>query len=251
MKLPKIADDKMVVVIPDLHGSYDLFARAEQKIARLIQANPGRDIEVIYLGDTINKGPDSALVLQLIQELKVKYNQENIKITYIRGNHEGSYTKGFNKDVPITENYIRNGYDMLTKKGFDLTVRSYMEIYNFNFDDLDITQPPKLSEGYTQVEMDAAVAWHEKFRTIFLEKIPQQDIDLIRNEMQLYYKIPTEDGIDLLFVHGGFDPSKPFHQQRENEGILTWRRYPVDIAALYKISQHKLRYVPIYFKKNT
>lgn len=64
-------------VIPDIHGCIQSF---EKLVARL---NLSQHDRLFLLGDYVNKGPNSARVIDLILELKQKF-----KVWTLRGNHE-------------------------------------------------------------------------------------------------------------------------------------------------------------------
>ena len=67
-------------VIPDLHGEYDKFV----KLLLTIDYNPQQD-KLIFLGDYIDRGPDS---YELVSTLLVMYSLYPDKIHILRGNHE-------------------------------------------------------------------------------------------------------------------------------------------------------------------
>ena len=73
------------IVVGDIHGC----AKTFQKLIR-DKVRPGREDELILLGDYINKGPDSKGVLDFIMELKPAVG----KLVALRGNHEESLLEG-------------------------------------------------------------------------------------------------------------------------------------------------------------
>lgn len=67
-------------VIGDIHGCCD-------ELRYLIDALPiGRDDEVIFLGDYIDRGPDSRAVISFLIELKDRLREN--KLVFLKGNHE-------------------------------------------------------------------------------------------------------------------------------------------------------------------
>jgi serine/threonine protein phosphatase 1 len=66
-------------VIPDIHGYLDtLKALIEERI------KPARTDELYFLGDYIDRGPDSRGVINYIRSLR----QDGYAVTALKGNHE-------------------------------------------------------------------------------------------------------------------------------------------------------------------
>ncbi|WP_129408395.1 metallophosphoesterase family protein [Marinitoga lauensis] len=79
----------MIWAISDIHGMYD-------HLLKLIQKIPEND-KIIFLGDYIDRGPDSKLVLDLLFKLKnravfLKGNHEDMMIDYLE--KSGKYSDG-------------------------------------------------------------------------------------------------------------------------------------------------------------
>ncbi|RMG75728.1 MAG: serine/threonine protein phosphatase, partial [Bacteroidetes bacterium] len=70
------------IAISDIHGCARTLRRLLEKKVRL---TPGD--ELFFLGDYINRGPDSAGVISYIRELKA----EGFSVTCLMGNHEDRY----------------------------------------------------------------------------------------------------------------------------------------------------------------
>ncbi|KAF2955593.1 metallophosphoesterase family protein [Marinitoga sp. 38H-ov] len=94
----------MIWAISDIHGMYD-------RLLNLIQKIPEND-KIIFLGDYIDRGPDSKLVLDLLFQLKdraifLKGNHEDMMIDYLENNDK--YLEGI---------WFRNG-GLYTLKSFN------------------------------------------------------------------------------------------------------------------------------------
>ncbi|HSF96799.1 MAG TPA: metallophosphoesterase family protein [Thermohalobaculum sp.] len=70
-------------VIGDVHGRRDLLVKIHRRIARDIERRPARDCRVIHLGDYIDRGPDSAGVLEVL----ARYAADE-RALFLRGNHD-------------------------------------------------------------------------------------------------------------------------------------------------------------------
>lgn len=66
-----------ILIISDVHGCSATLKHL------LKQVKPNEDDHVIFLGDLVNKGPDSIGVLKQVRDLKKK-----VPVTILRGNHE-------------------------------------------------------------------------------------------------------------------------------------------------------------------
>ena len=82
--LPSVGEDARVYAIGDIHGRDDLFAELLDKIAQDEAHRPPRHRLLILLGDLVDRGPQSAQVIERAMELARL--GENIR--FIKGNHE-------------------------------------------------------------------------------------------------------------------------------------------------------------------
>jgi serine/threonine protein phosphatase 1 len=69
--------------IGDVHGRSDLLAQMHQRIAGDLDRRPVDDWRVIHLGDYIDRGPDSAGVLELLVAYQDAHHAE-----FLAGNHD-------------------------------------------------------------------------------------------------------------------------------------------------------------------
>ncbi len=86
-------------VFTDIHG------QAKQLETILKKINLQSDDELIFLGDYIDRGPNSKEVIDLLLEIQSKY-----KSTFLIGNHEQmllSYLEGI--DNPLRNSFLKNG----------------------------------------------------------------------------------------------------------------------------------------------
>ena len=91
-------------VIGDIHGCYD------RLIALMDKINIDLDSEtLVFLGDYIDRGPDSFEVVEYLIDLKKKYPH----IIFIKGNHEEMLEKYLSKTDRYT--YLINGGQNLGK----------------------------------------------------------------------------------------------------------------------------------------
>lgn len=103
--LPRVPDDVRVYAIGDIHGCADAFAR----LLTLIDADhagrtPKRQI-VVLLGDLVDRGPDSARVVERALQL----SQSGRDIRLIAGNHEELLLQSCEGDAKALRVFARNG----------------------------------------------------------------------------------------------------------------------------------------------
>jgi serine/threonine protein phosphatase 1 len=98
-----VPDGQRVYAIGDIHGRLDLFAALGDAIERDDAARGPADTTIVLLGDLVDRGPDSALVLEAAREW-----QKLRRVRIIRGNHEEMFLLAFRKE-PALRNFLRFG----------------------------------------------------------------------------------------------------------------------------------------------
>lgn len=71
-------------VVGDLHGRVDLLDQLIDKIHEDIERRPARKVLLIFVGDLIDRGPDSA---QVVERLRT-YQRPKVQTVFLLGNHE-------------------------------------------------------------------------------------------------------------------------------------------------------------------
>lgn len=71
-------------VIGDVHGRLDLLNELLAKIRSDIRERPKRKLTIVFLGDLIDRGPQSAEVVERVRKLRL----EDSSTAFIMGNHE-------------------------------------------------------------------------------------------------------------------------------------------------------------------
>lgn len=97
------------IVIGDIHGCAKTFHKLVNKKIR-----PGKEDELVLLGDCVNKGPDSKGVLDFIMELKAS----GLNVITLRGNHEQNLLDGLKH--PWEEIAFKNRGGLATLKSFNV-----------------------------------------------------------------------------------------------------------------------------------
>lgn len=80
---PAFPEGQRVYAIGDIHGRADLLEAMIDKIAKDEAIRPAAETTIVFLGDLIDRGPDSARVVDLVIALA-----RTCKVRAILGNHE-------------------------------------------------------------------------------------------------------------------------------------------------------------------
>ena len=97
------------MVIGDVHGCYSTLLRLVEKVGLSL------DDQLFFLGDLINRGPNSKKVLDYILDLK----EAGFQVYLLMGNHEHMALKKAKRGEAPLLNFLtyRNATDLLNKKG--------------------------------------------------------------------------------------------------------------------------------------
>lgn len=177
-----------VYAIGDVHGHLRTLEQMHLAIAEDMQDAQHLQHHIVYLGDYIDRGPESAAVIDFLIERQ--NHNDGIFRSFLLGNHEHAMIRFMNEpDLIETSVWLKWG-------GVD-TVRSYG--YQFN------SYPPVASDL-------------ERARDYLNTYVPAEHWEFLIN-----LPIALEIG-DYFFAHAGIDPLKKFSQQEI--GDLTTIRQP-------------------------
>lgn len=105
---PCLPEGERVYAIGDIHGRADLLAIMLRKIADDEAIRPGADTTVIFLGDLIDRGPDSAQVLNMVLELS-----RQRKVRAVAGNHEEMLLASLESDQVLRRFLVHGGKETI------------------------------------------------------------------------------------------------------------------------------------------
>jgi serine/threonine protein phosphatase 1 len=149
-------------VMSDMHGCY----REMMALYRQLPINPEED-RMVFLGDYIDRGPDSKKVIAQLIKWKTKYPHWQV----LYGNHEDLMLEGLKRRGSLS--YGDQAYQLWQVNGGDTTVKSYL---------------PRRLSAYQR-----AIAQPEDF-------IPLAHLTFLR-ELPRWF----EDK-NYIYVHGGLEP---------------------------------------------
>ncbi len=188
-----IPDGMRVYAIGDVHGHLDALERLHEEISADLIKRPVDEVHMVYLGDYIDRGPDSRGVIDYLIERKGR--GDGIAKTFLAGNHEYALFD-FMKD-PVGHDWLRYG-------GVQ-TLASYGMAFEGG-----VPLPAEIEAAPEQMAAAISGQHFEFYRGL--------DLSL-------------EIG-DYMFVHAGVDPAVPMTQQsqwaltRMREPFLSWHKDP-------------------------
>lgn len=94
---------RFTYAVGDVHGRLDL---VESVLARITSHAGGGSYRVVFLGDYIDRGPDSSAVVELL----IQIQRDNDRVACLKGNHEDLMLQAITATEPATvRRWLRNG----------------------------------------------------------------------------------------------------------------------------------------------
>lgn len=109
-------EDIRVYAVGDIHGCVGLLERLHDAIRRDADAAPEARKRVVYLGDYVDRGPDSAGVISALAEQPL----DGIEQVFLKGNHE-DFLLRFLDDPGVCDLWLMNG-GRATLRSYGLSV---------------------------------------------------------------------------------------------------------------------------------
>ncbi len=186
---PALPKNVRVVAVGDIHGMLSELRQLNERLIanENLTATKLNALQTVYvyLGDYVDRGPDSAGVIEYLLAFKNALSA-NDKIIFLRGNHEQLLLDFLEKQNDDTPFWLRSGgYEMLESYG------------------VFMKRDPNASQ------ISAA-------RLEFRKKLPSQHLKLLQ-DTQLFYSVG-----DYFFCHATVDPNVSLEKQTEKD--LLWSR---------------------------
>lgn len=100
---PRVPDGERYYVIGDIHGRLDLFEALVDAIDRDDAAAGAAKTTVVLLGDLVDRGPDSAGVIELARRWQAERD-----VRLLAGNHEEMFLESF-EDQEVLRHFLKHG----------------------------------------------------------------------------------------------------------------------------------------------
>lgn len=172
-----------IYAIGDVHGQIDMLHEA----LSLIEAEAGRQAKIVFIGDYVDRGPDSKAVVQLLIDA-AKSRRPWITL---KGNHD-RYLQRFVEMATVRDPCTKSGLHWLNPRlGGDATLASY---------GVQATENSDMADIHAQA----------------VKAVPQAHLTFLQN---LPVRHETEH---LFFAHAGVRPGVALKDQVEDD--LLWIR---------------------------
>ena len=102
-RVARVPDGERYHVIGDIHGRLDLLEAMIEAIEEYDRDHPGVESTVIFLGDLIDRGPDSRGVIKAV----MKWSRTR-KVRTLAGNHEEMFLDSF-EDEKVLRHFMKHG----------------------------------------------------------------------------------------------------------------------------------------------
>ncbi|MEE4349629.1 MAG: metallophosphoesterase [Pacificimonas sp.] len=181
--LPKVPDGVRVYAVGDIHGRRDLLDRLLDMIAADLDGYKGHS-EIVFLGDYIDRGPDSADVIDRL----IEGPEPGDSWVYLKGNHDY-----FAVNLLDNDDWKNHHLKAWLDNGGDEALASWG------------VKRKLVREGDPETIVAA-----------FREALPKKHAKFLR-ALKLDYRVG-----DYLFVHAGIKPGVPLEKQDERD--LMWIR---------------------------
>lgn len=178
LDIARVPDGARVYAIGDIHGRKDLLLDLVARIDADDATRGDAATQIIFLGDLVDRGPDSAGVIEVAMRLKAERGDQ---IRFLLGNHEEIFIEACRKREPKLLRFF-------LKIGGDATLQSY----------------PITRAEYMDMGMDELV---ERLPTL----VPEAHLAFLESfEDQIVIG-------DFAFVHAGIRPDVPLAEQKVSD----------------------------------
>lgn len=173
-----IPQNMRVYAIGDIHGYAKELYAMHDLIREDLDSNPVDNVQIVYIGDYVDRGPENNEVIQCLIEREL--NEPDIQHTFLLGNHENAMMEFMNDPLGARKDWLDwGGINTLMSYGVQ----------------------PEMSKPLGPQAAELAEA--------LVEAMPLSHHEFLKN-CQLYHEIG-----DYLFVHAGIKPNVPMNKQKQ------------------------------------
>jgi len=181
---------KRLIAIGDIHGQLNML------VDLLNQIQPSDEDLFVFLGDYIDRGPNSAGVIHELLGFRQLYPQT----IFLRGNHEQLFLDALNNCGVVKGKRLCDLSDVWARES-----SRYSDVSLF-----------KLNGGAVTLKSYNVEIVRESPEFILVGEIPHEHIDFLQ-ETPLSFEYEN-----FIFVHAGLNPYLPMQEQ--NPYVLLWDR---------------------------
>lgn len=126
-----------VYAVGDVHGRYDLFERMLEEVEADVGAYPAENVRLVLLGDLVDRGPQSAEVVE--RALQLCESSKSVHV--LAGNHEEVFLRVLDGDVDSLRFFMKIG-GRPTMMSYGITDREILTLKSRELVDLLIARVP-------------------------------------------------------------------------------------------------------------
>ena len=99
---PRVPDGERVYAVGDIHGRADLLAQLQEQIVADAAGRPPARQTIIYLGDYVDRGPQSPVVIDRLIDAPLA----GFTSIHLLGNHEDIMLRFHDGDVSVAASWL-------------------------------------------------------------------------------------------------------------------------------------------------
>tara|TARA_R110000824_G_scaffold117472_3_gene269512 strand:+ start:1902 stop:2669 length:768 start_codon:yes stop_codon:yes gene_type:complete len=215
-----IPEGRRVYAIGDVHGRNDLLQRLLDKIIKDDGERDSAESEIIFLGDLVDRGPDSAGVIDTAMQAKEIFGN----VRFLMGNHEEVYLAATTGNEKAVRFFNRIG-GRETILSYEITMKEYVG--------LDMTQLAlRIPELFPQHHID--------FITGFEDQITIGDYAFVHAGIRPGVPLSEQRQKDLRWIREDFLSAQEAHEKVivyghtiNDDVVETGTRIGIDTGAYY------------------
>ena len=186
---PTIPDGHRVYAIGDIHGQAGLLRKLLQMVKEDNAQRSEAVVTLVFLGDIVDRGPDSAALLKTFARMNVDH------VVVLKGNHEEALVQAYHGDYELLDAWIPFGAEA-TLAGFGIRVK-----------DIDLPNSALLAALQARIDADL-IDWLEKLRSSW----SCGDYYFAHAGIRPGVALKNQKDVDLFWIR------EPFLSSRRNHG---------------------------------
>jgi serine/threonine protein phosphatase 1 len=192
--LPRTPRGRRAYAIGDIHGRLDLLDRLLLTIENDVERRPSRKTALVFLGDIIDRGPDSRGVIERLRN----YRHELLQPYFLTGNHEEVLLRMLNGERGILASWLKYGGAQC------------LESYGFDPAKLDVRNERASLSAIKDIIPDA----HARFIGSFSDTLLFGDYLFVHAGIRPGIDLTLQSQTDLRWIRS------PFLEDRSDHGII-------------------------------
>ncbi|MEP1442857.1 MAG: metallophosphoesterase family protein [Hyphomicrobiales bacterium] len=199
-------NDMRIYAIGDSHGCLDELKALDQMISDDLKAQPVKNHTIIFLGDYVDRGPDSAGCFQYLLERRAA----DPNVVCLKGNHE-------EKMVEFLANPIKLANSFLTYGGDTLAASYGIEAPSLSVDD-------DVMRKFCEALQAAVPSHHLDFIDSLLSHVILGDYMFVHAGIRPNVPLDEQTAHDMMWIRREFVPYKELHEKVIVHGHTPHRR---------------------------